>query len=139
MAVITVNPDFNIWQIVLLAGVDPVYPNVSYTYANGELTVPGVSQEALESALQQYDHAAFVRDMNIINNAESPLERIARLTEQISILDERTIGMQDIDFFTLQQTTNLDERTQGMQDIDQFTLDQVIQMQGDIGTLKGGA
>lgn len=70
----------------------------------------------------------------------SPLEA------QILTVDERTVGMQEIDQFTLETLTVADERTLGMQEIDQFTLDLVFDMQtkidelqAEITALKGGA
>ena len=58
-----INPEFNIWEIVRLSGVSPVIPDVSYTLENGELTVENVTQAALELALTEYDHVAYLEEI----------------------------------------------------------------------------
>jgi hypothetical protein len=67
------------------------------------------------------------------------------LAENINTLVEKTDGMQEIDFFTLDQTSTLDEKTIGMQQIDDYTLKMVMEMQTTIdglnqriSTLEGG-
>lgn len=62
--IIITNPDYNIWHILKLAGVDPIIPGKTYTFENGKLSVPGVSQETLENALANYDHEAWLRELS---------------------------------------------------------------------------
>lgn len=56
--------------------------------------------------------------------------------EHVVNLDDRTVGMQEIDFYTLDQTFIINDRTEGMQDIDQFTLDLVFVLQAKIDELE---
>lgn len=58
------------------------------------------------------------------------------LKDELTALDERTLGMQEIDFYTLDKLNLTDERTEGMQDIDTYTLDLVFQQQAEIDNLK---
>lgn len=67
------------------------------------------------------------------------------IRQDIANLDDRTIGMQGIDDYTLERTSVLDEKTVGMQDVDDFTLALVFELQAKvaeleekIATLQGG-
>lgn len=51
-------------------------------------------------------------------------------------LDTRTVGMQEIDAFTLDKSMTLETRAEGMQEIDDFTLLLVNQMQTTIAELQ---
>jgi hypothetical protein len=72
-------------------------------------------------------------------------DKVNQVKTTAEVLDERTLGMQAIDDFTLQAQATIDDRTKGMQEIDDFTLqlvnDQatiIAQLQADVATLKGG-
>lgn len=54
----------------------------------------------------------------------------------VDALDDRTLGMQDIDDYTLGMTLTLEDRTQGMKDIDDYTLDLCFQQQELIEALQ---
>lgn len=60
MAQITINPDYNYFDILVAVGVEPVHQTHLYTYSDGVLTVEGVVQEELDLALQNYDHQAYL-------------------------------------------------------------------------------
>jgi hypothetical protein len=87
-------------------------------------------------------------EIDEMRNKPQPItaqEQIASLKVDAQTLDERTVGMQAIDDFTLQAQANIDDRTIGMQEIDDFTLqllnDQaaiIAQLQADVAQLKGG-
>lgn len=51
-------------------------------------------------------------------------------------LEERAIGMQEVDDFTLMMTSSTEERTTGMQEIDDYTLMLVMELMTEIDTLK---
>lgn len=96
------------------------------------------------------------QDIQAIKDIPKPItdsEKIAGLNELTSVLDNRTVGMQAIDEFTLGTTSSLDERTQGMQTIDDFSLElisqqaalietqaaKLLELENRILTLEGGA
>jgi hypothetical protein len=93
----------------------------------------GITEEQEQQLIEEYR----------AGNPVSILEQ--KLVPEINNLDQRTQGMQEIDFFTLDQTNRIDERTEGMQDIDQFTLDfvfellaRVEQLEQKVAQLEGG-
>jgi hypothetical protein len=72
-------------------------------------------------------------------------DKVKQVETTAEVLNERTLGMQAIDDFTLQSQVTIDDRTLGMQEIDDFTLqlvnDQaaiIAQLQADVAQLKGG-
>jgi hypothetical protein len=104
---------------------------LNYLIANGHIT-----QEAFDEAV-----AAKQKEL-----ADNPPPFVADVQAKASELDDRTLGMQSIDFFTLDQTTQLDDRTVGMQEIDSYSLDLIFEMKAKIEelenriiTLEGGA
>lgn len=93
----------------------------------------GVSKEEEELLIEE------LKKTNPVTQLET------KLGGEIGLVDERTIGMQEIDAYTLDQTFLINDRTEGMQEIDQFTLDMVFvleakiqELEQRIATLEGG-
>jgi hypothetical protein len=63
-------------------------------------------------------------------------DKINLLTEQSTSLDERTVGMQEIDFYTLDQVNVNNDRAIGMQDIDDYSLSLIMDLQTQLDELK---
>lgn len=69
-------------------------------------------------------------EIQAIKNAPKPLsdsEKIEQVKADTSLLDDRTIGMQSIDDYTLNMTVSLEDRSQGMQDIDDYALSLIFE------------
>lgn len=67
--------------------------------------------------------------------AETP-SPLSTVKQDVTLLNEKADGFQNIDMFTLEKTVTLEEKTQGMQNIDDFTLSMVMQMQARIDELE---
>lgn len=88
MAKLQINPEYNWWAILANAGIDPK-ENDKYTYEDGTLTVPSITQEELNQALANYDHAAFLADMQSVRQrqiAQDPNQRLADIEAAIAAL-----------------------------------------------------
>lgn len=86
MAIVKINPDYNWWKILAHTGVDPSETD-KYSYENGVLTIPDVSQEALNQALTSYDHEAFLKQIEAVRQrqiAKDPNQRFNDLEMAIA-------------------------------------------------------
>lgn len=76
MASLNIPNDYNWWYILAYAGIDPVNDTDRYSYdtETEELTTD-TTQERLEQAFSQYDHQAWLQELQRIN-APSEIERL---------------------------------------------------------------
>lgn len=87
-------------------------------------TKAGISKEEEERLIEEH-------------RAKNPVVLLEKKVDSgIEGLNERTEGMQEIDFYTLDQTGRLDERTEGMQGIDDYTLQLVFDLTTRIDALE---
>lgn len=76
MASLNIPNDYNWWYILSYAGVDPTTDQDKYSYdATSEVLTVDVAQDKLDRALAQYDHQAWLQELQRIN-APSEIERL---------------------------------------------------------------
>ncbi|AKL95027.1 hypothetical protein CACET_c15780 [Clostridium aceticum] len=94
MAKIQCPRDYNYWYILSYAGVDPSKENNRWTYdEEKEELIAEVEQETLDNALNQYDHQAWLKELDKINNPKTK-EQI--LEERLKITEDALLGLMDI-------------------------------------------
>ena len=86
MANITINQDYNAYEIVYKALNEPVTSDM-FTFEDGVLTVEEATQEELEQALQNYDHQAY------LNSIIPPKTEIELLKETVDALVLANLGV----------------------------------------------
>ena len=94
MAKIQCPRDYNYWYILSYAGIDPSKEINKYDYdeEKEELTVD-IPQEALDKALEQYDHQAWLMELGKINN---PKNKEQVLEERLQIAEDALLFLMDI-------------------------------------------
>jgi hypothetical protein len=116
------NPDdeFTLGLVV----IDPIPEGFYKPKWNGLEWVEGLTEEQI----------------NFLENQPIPPTEIDLLKTEVNngleSLDQRTLGMQEIDYYTLDQATRLDERTEGMQQIDDYSLTLIFELMARIETLE---
>ncbi|MBW5447437.1 hypothetical protein GE107_15370 [Cohnella sp. CFH 77786] len=80
---------------------------------------------------EEWTEALTPEEIDAIKNTPTPKSPIEIRADQ---LDVRTLGMQDVQDFTLQQITTIEERTQGMKGIDDYTLELVLVLQETVNS-----
>ena len=67
--------DYNYWYILSYAGIDPANETEKYSYnEEKEELYADVSQEVLQQALEQYNHQAWLKELEQINNPKTKEE-----------------------------------------------------------------
>lgn len=94
LAQINVPSDYNWWYILSYAGVDPTVETDKYSYdKEKEILTADVSQEVLNNALEQYDHEAWLRELEEINN---PKIKEQLLEERIQAIEDALLFLMDM-------------------------------------------
>lgn len=86
MAKITINQDYNAYEIVYKALNKPITSDM-FTFENGILTVEEITQEELEQALQNYDHQSY------LDSIIPPKSEIEILKETVDALVLANLGV----------------------------------------------
>lgn len=94
MASIQCPKDYNYWYILSYAGLDPSNGVGRYTYdEENETLTADVPQETLDNALNQYDHQAWLRELDEINN---PKTKEQLLEERLQATEDALLFLMDL-------------------------------------------
>ena len=89
MAKINCPKDYNYWRILYNTGINPAdKEKYQYDEQKEELTAD-IEQTLLDSALSNYDHQAWLKELEGINNPKSEIEILkTKLLEQEKTMEE---------------------------------------------------
>lgn len=94
MAKIDCPREYNYWYILANIGIDPSIEIDRYQYdEEKEELFADVTQEKLDNALEQYDHQAWLRELEGINNPKSK-EQV--LEGRLQIAEDALLFLMDI-------------------------------------------
>lgn len=94
MASLNIPNDYNWWYILSYAGVDPATDQDKYSYdATSEVLTVDVVQDKLDRALAQYDHQAWLRELEEIDN---PKTKEQLLEERLQATEDALLFLMDM-------------------------------------------